>query len=73
MQIEIFTGPGCRHCETAKALLEEKCLPYTERDMSDAAVRAEFAERLPRAKSVPQIFIDGVHIGGSEDLQLHLG
>ncbi|PWE33142.1 glutaredoxin 3 [Maritimibacter sp. 55A14] len=73
MQIEIFTGPGCGYCERAKALLTRRGLDFRERDMSDPAVRAEFAERLPRQKAIPQIFIDGAHIGGFEDLEIRLG
>ena len=72
MKIEIFTGPGCRYCERAKALLAEHGLAYSERDVGQAEVRAEFAARLPREKAVPQVIIDGEHIGGCEDLELHL-
>lgn len=71
-QIEIFTGPGCGYCEAAKALLTRHKLAFTERDVSEPAVLAEFRERLPRIRSIPQIFIDGEHIGGYEDLELKL-
>ena len=73
MRIEIFTGPGCGYCARAKALLEARGLAYSERDLSDAQVRAEFARRLPREKTIPQIFIDGAHVGGYEDLAERLG
>jgi len=72
MRIEMFTGPGCSYCEAAKALLLHRQLTFTERDVSDPAVLAEFRERLPRIRSIPQIFIDGEHIGGYEDLELKL-
>ena len=71
--IEIFTGPGCGYCDAAKALLKRRRLTFTERDVSDPAVQAEFRERLPRVRSIPQIFIDGEHIGGYEDLEPKLG
>jgi len=70
--IEIFTGPGCVHCEQAKALLNQRGLEYTERDVSEAAVMDEFRERLPRSKALPQIFADGKHLGSLEDLQINL-
>ena len=70
--IEIFTGPGCGYCDAAKELLNSHELPFTERDVSDQAVLREFRERLPRVRSIPQIFIDGEHIGGYEDLELKL-
>jgi glutaredoxin 3 len=70
-QIEIFTGPRCSYCARAKALLEAKGCAFTEFDISaDASHHAAFRERLPRAKSIPQIFIDGAHIGGFEDLEI---
>lgn len=72
MKIEMFTGPQCSYCARAKALLEDKGLAFTERDISDPEVMAEFRERLPRQKSIPQIFVDDAHIGGFEDLRLRL-
>ncbi len=72
-EVEIFTGPGCGYCDAAKALLNRRKMAFTERDISDPAVQAEFRERLPRTRSIPQIFIDGEHIGGFEDLELRLG
>ncbi len=71
-QIEIFTGPECGYCEAAKALLKRRQLAFTERDVSQPDVLAEFQQRLPRVRSIPQIFIDGEHIGGLEDLELKL-
>jgi len=73
MHIEIFTGPGCGYCAKAKELLQARRLAFTERDLSEADVRAEFARRLPREKAIPQIFIDDVHVGGYEDLAERLG
>lgn len=70
MTVEIFTGPNCSYCIAAKALLDARGLDYLELDMADATVRQEFANRLPRVRSIPQIFIDGEHIGGFEDLKL---
>lgn len=70
--IEIFTGPGCVHCEQAKTLLAQHGLDYTERDVSEAAVMDEFRARLPRSKALPQIFADGKHLGSLEDLRINL-
>ncbi|MEM7021623.1 MAG: glutaredoxin [Pseudomonadota bacterium] len=72
-EIEIFTGANCSYCDAAKALLSEHKLAFLERDMADPSVRTEFRTRLPRERSIPQIFIDGEHIGGFEDLKLRLG
>ncbi len=70
--IEIFTGYGCSYCDRAKAVLQERGLAFVERSVDDQTVLAEFRERLPRVKSIPQIFVDGEHIGGYEDLVLRL-
>ena len=67
-RIEIYTTMWCGYCARAKALLEEKGAAYEETDvMEDAAKRAEMRERSKRT-SVPQIFINGQHIGGSDEL-----
>ena len=71
-EIEVFSGPGCGYCEAAKALLRQHSLTYRERNVRQPEVLEEFQRRLPRVKSIPQIFIDGEHIGGYEDLKLHL-
>ena len=70
-RIEVFTGPGCAYCEQAKALLADKGLAFIELDIAaDPAQLDEFRRRLPRVKAVPQIFVDGRHTGGLEDLRL---
>ena len=67
-KIEIYTTPFCGYCARAKALLDQKGATYEERDvMMDPQARAEMRTRTNRT-TVPQIFIDGQHIGGSDDL-----
>jgi glutaredoxin 3 len=67
-RIEIYTTMWCGYCARAKALLEKKGTAYEETDvMEDAAKRAEMRERSKRT-TVPQIFINGQHIGGSDEL-----
>ena len=58
--------------DPAKELLRQRDTPFVEKDISDAAVLAEFQERLPRVRSIPQVFADGEHIGGFEGLRLRL-
>ncbi|QIM65097.1 glutathione peroxidase [Frederiksenia canicola] len=66
--VTIFTKPGCPFCIKAKLLLDAKGLAYEEillgRDASTTSVRA-----ITGKTSVPQIFIGGQHIGGSDDLE----
>ena len=67
-KIEIYTTMWCGYCARAKSLLEKKGAAYQEIDvMEDAAKRAEMLERARRT-TVPQIFIDGQHVGGSDEL-----
>lgn len=68
-RVEIFTKPGCPYCARAKALLDGKAAAYEEHDISaDARERDTMIERSDGGRTVPQIFIDGVHIGGSDNL-----
>ncbi|MBN9086217.1 MAG: glutaredoxin 3 [Reyranella sp.] len=67
-KIEIYTTPWCGYCARAKALLEKKGAAYEETDvMEDAGKRGEMRER-SRRTTVPQIFINGQHVGGSDEL-----
>ncbi len=71
MKIEIFSTPQCGYCDAAKQLLDAKGLTYDNLDVVTTPENlAEFKKRLPRVKAVPQIFINGEHIGGFEDLRL---
>lgn len=68
-KVEIYTQWGCPYCVRAKALLDAKGVKYIEYDVTtDAKKRAEMVERKPGARTVPQIFIDGVPYGGSDDI-----
>jgi glutaredoxin 3 len=67
-KIEIYTTPFCGYCARAKGLLDDKGAAYDEMDvMMDDKKRTEMRERTKRT-TVPQIFINGQHIGGSDEL-----
>ena len=67
-KIEIYTTPFCGYCARAKGLLDSKGAAYDEMDvMMDDKKRTEMRER-SRRTTVPQSFINGQHIGGSDDL-----
>ncbi len=66
--VVIYTTPYCGYCRRAKQLLEKKKVKYTEIDVEDnPAQREEMVQKSGRM-TVPQIFINGKHIGGSDDL-----
>jgi glutaredoxin 3 len=68
-KIEIYTTPFCGYCARAKALLTRKGLAFEEYDAPHgSAARREAIERSGGRTTVPQIFIDGQSIGGSDDL-----
>ena len=67
-RVEIYTKDYCPYSKRAKELLTSKGIEFQEFDVThDVAGQQEMIERSGR-RTVPQIFIDGVHIGGSDDL-----
>lgn len=67
--VEIYTSPFCGYCHAAKRLLKQKGVNFTEIDVLEHPDRkAEMVNRAKGGRTVPQIFIDGKHIGGSDDL-----
>lgn len=67
-EVIIYTKDYCGYCAQAKALLQAKRVTFTEIDVTeDSALEAEMIERSGR-RTVPQIFIGGVHVGGFDDL-----
>ena len=67
--VVIYTKPGCPYCSSAKALLDSKGADYTEIVASnDPAKKQEMIQRSNGRMTFPQVFIDGKHIGGSDDL-----
>lgn len=68
--VEIYTKFGCPYCVRAKHLLDTKGVAYQEYDVTmGGAKRNEMVVRAPGARTVPQIFINGAAIGGSDDLR----
>ena len=68
-KVEMYTKWGCPYCARAKALLDQKAVAYEEYDVTmGGPKKAEMMERAPNHSTVPSIFIDGMHIGGSDDL-----
>lgn len=69
--VTIFTREGCEYCVRAKGLLSDAGIQFEElvlnRDYSEATIRA-----VSGMSTVPQVFINGDYIGGSEDLERYL-
>ena len=68
-QVEIYTKWGCPYCVRAKALLDSKGVAYEEYDITlGGPKRAEMEQRVPGARTVPQVIVDGQALGGSDDI-----
>ena len=68
-KIEIYSTMWCGYCARARALLNKKGVAFEDIDVeADSAKRDEMEKRAGGRTSVPQIFIDGRHVGGSDDL-----
>ncbi|WP_085810543.1 glutaredoxin 3 [Sphingomonas sp. TZW2008] len=68
-QVEIYTKAWCPYCTRAMQLLSAKGVEPAEYDITmGGPKRAEMIDRAGGRTTVPQIFIDGKHIGGSDDL-----
>ncbi|HEU4858145.1 MAG TPA: glutaredoxin 3 [Rhodanobacteraceae bacterium] len=67
--IEIYATAMCPYCVAAKNLLQSKGLTWREwRVDADVVARREMLKRAPGARTVPQIFINGVLVGGFDQL-----
>ncbi|HYI46975.1 MAG TPA: glutaredoxin 3 [Allosphingosinicella sp.] len=68
-RVEMYTKIFCSYCASAKRLLGDKGVAFEEYDITlGGAKRAEMIQRADGRTTVPQIFIDGAHVGGSDDL-----
>jgi glutaredoxin 3 len=68
-KVEIYSKTTCSYCYRAKALLKEKGLEFEEIAVDFGGDRKhEMIQRSGGRMTVPQIFIDGRHVGGCDDL-----
>jgi glutaredoxin 3 len=69
-KVEIYTTPMCPYCVRAKRLLSSKGVEFIEIDLWQfPARREEMIARAQGRRTVPQVFVDGQSLGGSDDLQ----
>lgn len=68
-RVEIYATQSCPYCHAARGLLQKKGVAYELIDVGRAPERrAEMTQRAHGRRTVPQIFIDGAHVGGSDDI-----
>lgn len=66
--VEIYTKNWCSYSSRAKRLLDSKGASYVEYDVTDDEELEELMRRRAGRATVPQIFVDGMHLGGYDDL-----
>jgi glutaredoxin 3 len=67
-QVEMYATTWCPYCARARALLQKKGVAFSEIDIDEEPRRRDEMIRRAGRTSVPQIFIDGEHIGGSDEM-----
>ena len=72
MKAIVWSKYHCPYCDQAKALLTHKGIAFEERKIGDGYTREDLLQAVPTARTVPQIFLDDVLIGGFTELQDHL-
>jgi glutaredoxin len=71
MNAIVWSKYHCPFCDQAKALLKSKGYTIEERKIGDGYTKEELLEAVPSARTVPQIFLDGAHVGGFDELKRH--
>ena len=67
--VEIYTSPLCGFCHAAKRLLTQKGVSFSEVDvLANPDRKPEMIQRAEGGRTVPQIFIGDIHVGGCDDL-----
>jgi glutaredoxin 3 len=68
-KVEVYSKDYCPYCVKAMNLLKQKGVAFTEIDIThDPALQAQMMERAKPRRTVPQIFINDVGVGGCDDL-----
>jgi glutaredoxin 3 len=69
MKAVVWSRDDCPYCVQAKLLLEQHSIDYEERKIGNGYTKEQLLEAVPTAKTVPQIFLDGLLIGGYTELR----
>ena len=72
MNVLIYSKKDCPSCVKAKSLLNVKGIPYRESIIGEDILREDFVATFPDVRTAPFIIIDGVKVGGYEQLKEHL-
>jgi glutaredoxin-like protein len=70
--ISLISKPGCGHCVRAKKALKVRNMQFEEIEISSSGISSNSLQALSGKGTTPQIFVDGVHIGGADELETWL-
>lgn len=68
LNIEVWSQPNCPGCSSVKSLLDSKGLAFVEKMLGITGTKEELFSKAPGVRSIPQVFIDNVHIGGLKEV-----
>jgi glutaredoxin-like protein len=71
-RISFIGKPGCPHCARARKMLQDKGLRFEEISLGTPGISASSLQAVSGLTTTPQVFIDGKHIGGADELALWL-
>ena len=72
MKAIVWSKDNCTFCDQAKALLEQRNIPYEEKKIGYGFTREDLLEAVPTARTVPQIFVNNNHVGGFTELRRYI-
>ena len=72
MKAIVWSKDACPFCVQAKALLDSKGIDYEERNVMHEWTKEQLLEAVPTARTLPQIFLDDVYVGGFTELRKQL-
>ena len=68
MKAIIWSSPNCAYCKNAKLELKKRGIEFEERIIGVGWTKEQLLEAVPNARTVPQIFLDDIYVGGYTEL-----
>ena len=72
MKAVVWSKPACPFCVKAKNLLNNKGIEYEEKNIAEGHKIEDLLALVPNARTMPQIWLDGEHLGGYDQLEAKL-
>lgn len=69
MSVSIYSQPNCVYCDMAKALAKQHNLDIVEYVIGKDITKEMFFELLPNVRSVPQIYVNSIYVGGYQEFK----